>query len=77
MDFLWEWKEKAITQEHKKLSYDSILIGASPLHVAPDQKALTNFSLVVLHSRPNGTARDKVTVIGRDQIGEVGTNGRD
>ena len=26
----------------------------------------------MLHSRPNGTARDKVTVIGWDQIGSLG-----
>ena len=44
----------------------------SILHVALTKYHLQNlaYNVVVLHS--NGTARDKATVIGRDQIGSLG-----
>ena len=56
--------------EANKAIYSLEYNGTPPCRT--DQIALTKFSLyeIVLHS--NGTARDKVTVIGRDQIGLLG-----
>ena len=71
MDFLWESKanKAKYSLKYKKLYH----IGATPSPCRTDQKALTKFSLYVGFLHSNGTARDKVTVIG--SLGQTnGTN---
>ena len=72
MDLLLESKpNKAIYSQECTMKNKNILQRSIP-HVTLTNYYLQNLDkyLVALHS--NGTAREKVTVIGRDQIGSLG-----